>query len=79
MRPASRRPSFSGWNVIGEYDLSNGRTFRVIWLPTTQTNCNIVVWEIGDDPIPMRTIENVNRLQAAGLTEDLLALIESVP
>jgi hypothetical protein len=73
MRPADRRPAFSGWNVIGEYDLSNGRTVRVIWLATTQTDCHIIVW---DDDTLVRVVENINRLQAPRLTEEILVEIE---
>jgi hypothetical protein len=73
MRPADRRFGFTGWNVIGEYDLRGGQTVRAIWLPTNQTDCHIVVY----DAETLNTIENVNRLNAAGLTEELLVKLES--
>jgi hypothetical protein len=72
MRPADRRYGFTGWNVIGEYDLKSGPV-RTIWLPTNQTDCHIVVY----DRWTLNTIENVNRLNAAGLTEELLVKLES--
>jgi hypothetical protein len=80
MRPSDKRLGFSSDDPIGEYRLSNGRTVQVIWLTIDQTRCNIVVWEIGANPIPtMKTIENVNRLAASALSDQLLDEFEKLP
>jgi hypothetical protein len=72
MRPSTTRTGFSHDDPIGEYKLRNGRTVRVIWLSIDQTRCNVVAWEIGPNPAPMKIVDNVNRLQASARSEQLL-------
>ncbi len=79
MRRATRRFGFSFSDPIGEYKLSNGRTVRIIWLTIEKYRCNIVAWEVGDSPVPMKTVENVGRLQASALSEQLLDEFENLP
>ena len=71
MRPAQQR----FWNgYIGEYALANGRTVWAVWVPCSQTDAHIVIW---DDKSILETVENINRLQAARETERLLEQLES--
>ncbi len=67
------------WQRDGEYELRNGRTVHVIWLSINQTRCNIVAWGVGANPAPMKTVDNVNRLQASGLSDQLLDEFENLP
>jgi hypothetical protein len=80
MRPSDRRLDFSSDDPIGEYRLSNGRTIQVIWLTIDQTRCNVVAWEVGATPTAtMKTVENVNRLQASAASDRLLDEFEKLP
>jgi hypothetical protein len=78
MRPSTRRSGFTYDDPIGEYQLSNGRTIQVVWLAINQTHDNIVAWEIGANPAPMKTVDNVVRVQCAPATEKLLEEFESL-
>lgn len=69
MRPADNR--FAGGRV-GEYHYKgNGRPYTVwmLWVPTSQTHTDIVVWD-ADRVLEIR--EDVVRVQAPAVSEQML-------
>jgi hypothetical protein len=79
MRPATRRRGFDYSDPIGEYELRNGRTVQLIWLTVDQTRSNVVAWEVNrSTPAPVRVVENVYRIHASRVSEQLLDEFETL-
>ena len=75
MRPSTRRTNLGSADPIGIRVLDDGREAWMVWLPHTQTHAHVVVWIPGDTDF--KTVENVVRVNAAGVTEKLLQELES--
>src|SRR5689334_15190024 len=69
MRPSTDRPEIPQ-GLIGVHPLADGRDAWCTWLPHSQTHVHVVVWVPGDTDF--ETVENIARVNAAGVTEKLM-------
>lgn len=75
VRPSSRRTQFEYADQIGVYDLANGLTVHVLWIPTDGQHHHIIVWD-GPGGSILRTEQYVVTANAGRVTERILRELE---